>query len=350
MAPDVLPSSPQHVRDAACALLGGQLIGLPTETVYGLAGDACRASAVRAIFALKGRPMHHPLIVHVVDQTQLPICAREVTDTAWMLVNAFWPGPLTVVVKKSARILPEVTAGQETVAVRMPSHPLAQAVLRECARQGSGLLVAPSANAFGHVSPTSAAHVLEDFPCAFPQLAFILDGGVCEWGMESTIIDCSSDPLTVLRPGCITVQHIEAVCRKKVYCAHQESPRVSGGLAHHYAPGIPMYLMPSGQVGVYVRHWLQRHQRIFVLSFQQPPTWFPSQQSCWTTVPCDASAYARQLFHYLRAAESADYAVILVESVPKEDNWQASADRLTRASCAVIESSLLPANRYSSLN
>ncbi|MEO5676045.1 MAG: L-threonylcarbamoyladenylate synthase, partial [Usitatibacter sp.] len=226
--PKILEPGPigADVRRASALLKDGAVVAFPTETVYGLGADAANAKAVAKIFALKGRPAAHPLIVHFADPFAIGDWALEIPDAARALAGRFWPGPLTMILKKSARVPLEVTGGQETVGVRCPSHPMAQELLREFARIGSGAVAAPSANKFGHVSPTTAAHVRDEFG---PDL-FILDGGACEVGLESTIVDLSRGAPVLLRPGGISREDIAMVLGEKLRDRDLAAPRASGTL------------------------------------------------------------------------------------------------------------------------
>ncbi|AVP98241.1 threonylcarbamoyl-AMP synthase [Ahniella affigens] len=231
----MLPIRLEAITEAVAALRRGEVIGLPTETVYGLAGDARNPEALQRIFATKGRPADHPLIVHLADAKQLSDWAIDVPVAALQLAQAFWPGPMTLILKRQANVSDLVTGGQDTVGLRVPSHPWAQAVLQAF----GGGLAAPSANRFGHVSPTTAQHVRDEFGEAVP---VVLDAGPCQVGIESTIIDLSTGFARILRPGLITAEQIEAVLHASPEApgARQTSadtPRVSGSLASHYAPG-----------------------------------------------------------------------------------------------------------------
>jgi L-threonylcarbamoyladenylate synthase len=231
---------------AAAALAAGDLVAFPTETVYGLGADATNADAVAKIFSAKGRPPDHPLIVHIAKDAKLDDYASEVPQAARKLAAEFWPGPLTLILKKSVRIPDVVTGGQDTVGLRCPSHPLAQKLLSEFARTGSGAVAAPSANRFGHVSPTTAQHVRDEFGDAIGTGAgkiLLLDGGACEVGIESTILDLSGTTNAgrpvLLRPGAITREQIAEVIGARPLSREQagnKSPRASGTLDAHYAP------------------------------------------------------------------------------------------------------------------
>ncbi|HUP29029.1 MAG TPA: L-threonylcarbamoyladenylate synthase, partial [Usitatibacter sp.] len=220
------------IAEGARRLAAGEAIAFPTETVYGLGADATNVEAVRRIFQLKGRPADHPLIVHFADPLQLSAWAAEVPAMARTLADRFWPGPLTMIVPKSPRVPAAVTGGQDTVGLRCPSHPVARELLAEFARIGSGVVAAPSANRFGHVSPTSSAHVRDEFGTDL----FIVEGGDCEVGLESTIVDLSRGVPTLLRPGGISRAELEAALGAALHDRDADAPRASGTLAAHYAP------------------------------------------------------------------------------------------------------------------
>ncbi|MBC8119920.1 MAG: threonylcarbamoyl-AMP synthase, partial [Burkholderiaceae bacterium] len=234
------PVDPVAIERAVRILRNGGLVAIPTETVYGLAADADSEAAVRAIFAAKGRPADHPVIVHIRDAHALHQWATEVPDSALALADAFWPGALTLVLKRSARAKDVVTGGQDTVGLRVPSHPWMRAVLREF----GGALAAPSANSFGRISPTTPQHVLSDLG-AKPagKVDLILDGGACPVGIESTIVDLSGGTPVLLRPGSITRAQVQTALGTPLRDPDMHSPRTSGRLEKHYAPRTPLTLV-----------------------------------------------------------------------------------------------------------
>ncbi|MFZ5662727.1 MAG: L-threonylcarbamoyladenylate synthase [Pseudomonadota bacterium] len=316
----MLPSSDAAAIEAAVAALRrGEVIGLPTETVYGLAADAENADAVRRVFALKGRPADHPLIVHLQGPEALDGWARAFPAEARRLAEAFWPGPLTLILPRGARASDAVTGGQDTVGLRVPAHPLAQAVLR---RFGGGL-AAPSANRFGRTSPTTAQHVRDEFGDAVP---VVLDGGECDVGIESTIVDCSGDHVRVLRPGMITVAALEAVLGRPVEAAaRKDAPRVPGALAAHYAPRTPMRLLPRDALEhAWAAHPAPADVRVLAVG-ALPAT------AHGIALPADARGYAHGLYAALRALDAAGAALLLVERPPEGGDWVAVHDRLGRA-------------------
>ena len=307
---------------AAARLKAGDLVAFPTETVYGLGADASNADAVRKVFAAKGRPSDHPLIVHIADVAQLGEWACEIPFAATKLALAFWPGPLTLVLKRSARVSDAVTGGQDTVAIRVPSHPVAQQLLRAF----GGGVAAPSANRFGHVSATTAAHVREEFG---DLVACVLDGGAADVGIESTIVDCSRGGVTLLRPGWITPQQIEAAAGVPLTAPDAQAPRVSGSLEKHYAPQTPVMLMEGDLVVELARSLSRQGKRVAVLARTtlQPVI----EGMVWKAAPADAAGYAHDLYSNLRELDHAGCDAILVEQPPEAVEWLAIRDRLTRS-------------------
>ncbi|MCZ2136380.1 MAG: threonylcarbamoyl-AMP synthase [Burkholderiales bacterium] len=319
------------VAHAVERLGSGGLIGLPTETVYGLAADAHDADAVARIFAAKGRPADHPLIVHVASAEAAAAWAATWPDAARRLAETFWPGPMTLIVRAAAHVLPAVTGGQDTVGLRVPSHPVAQAVLRAMAtakRRTVGL-AAPSANRFGHVSPTTAEHVRAEFPDLD---LLILDGGASAIGVESTIIDVSTEAVRVLRPGRIRRDDIVAVLGSLPLEAGVDAPRVSGSLATHYAPRTPSVLMAGEH--------LKRQLRAFRQAKAAQPrrcviTHSFTVESEGTLhgirLDADAKAWEHELYALLRRLDGERYAQLLIEAPPASAEWDAVTDRLRRA-------------------
>lgn len=304
---------------ALAALRRGEAIGLPTETVYGLAADASRPDAVRRIFALKGRPADHPLIVHVADAGQLDRWARDVPDAARILSAAFWPGPLTLILRKQPGVPDEVTGGQATVGLRCPSHPMALALLQAF----DGGLAAPSANRFGHVSPTTAAHVRDEFGDAVP---VVLDGGECEVGIESTILDLSGGTPRILRPGRITRAQIEALVGDVAEGGDDQSPRASGTLDAHYAPRTALLLLPRDALVAEARQQEALGKRVAVLALGTLPDGLHG-----TALPDHADGYAHGLYAALRALDAVGANLLLAQRPPQSREWLAVNDRLRRS-------------------
>lgn len=307
------------ITAAVAALRRGEVIGLPTETVYGLAADAANAEAVEKIFALKGRPADHPLIVHIGESAALSQWTHGHSPFAEKLAVAFWPGPLTMILPRSSAVPDAVTGGQDTVGLRCPAHPLALQVLRAF----GGGLAAPSANRFGRISPTTAAHVREEFGAGVP---LVLDGGDCEVGIESTIIDLSSEQPRILRPGRITQAQIEAVIGPVAQEANASSPRASGTLAAHYAPSTPMLMLPRAALEAEAREQVAFGKRVAVLAIGALPAEIPG-----LALPNDADAYAHGLYSAMRQLDSGGQQLLLVERPPEGAQWLAVHDRLRRA-------------------
>lgn len=358
LAADALGS----VARAAQALKAGELVGLPTETVYGLAADAGNDAAVAKIFAAKGRPADHPLIVHVAQMGDAADFAADIPAFAQTLMQAFWPGPLTLIVPRREGVAAAAAGGQNSVGLRCPAHPVAQAVLRAAKALGVNGVAAPSANQFGRVSPTTAAHVAAEFG---PEL-LILDGGACAVGIESTIVDCTRGVPVLLRPGQISREQIAAACGLAVLSKDEQlpqvnqglegksphhpvaagAPRASGTLASHYAPRAKVRLLdalslqaelaklaqtqralpqsasapaphptPSLQVALYVRSVLT-----------QPPSVLNQRR-----MPESAGACAHELFAVLRELDETGAQEIWIETPPNTPAWEGVLDRLTRA-------------------
>ena len=305
------------IRAAARLLEAGQLVGMPTETVYGLAADASNPDAVAAIFAAKGRPSNHPVIVHVARDADLSRWASEVPHEAKKLIAAFWPGPLTLILKRAAQVPAAVTGGQESVGLRCPAHPVAQALLKEF-KAGQGGLAAPSANRFGRVSPTTAQHVIDEFGAAGEgPVAAVLDGGACEVGIESTIVDLTRLDTTgpaLLRPGRISTEQIEQVLGVSLALPDKAAPRVSGSLDAHYAPQTPVALIAASALPSMEQGLKAKGRRVVILR-------------CVT----DADAYAQALYAKLRSLDQEGAELILVEQPPQDTGWQGVNDRLRRA-------------------
>lgn len=309
------------VAAAARRLADGETVAFPTETVYGLGADATSEKAVAKIFALKGRPADHPLIVHIGSPAALVEWAVEVPPAAHALAENFWPGPLTMILRKSARVPAGVTGGQDTVGLRCPSHPMAQQLLREFARIGSGAVAAPSANRFGHVSPTTAEHVRDEFGADLP----VLDGGACAVGLESTILDLSRGAPVLLRPGAVTRDDIARVLGAPPRDRDQQAPRASGTLAAHYAPHTALVLIGAGELDLQVRH----QSNVAVLAMRDAPS--AARVTSWIAAGPDAERYGHDLYANLRKLDASGAKRILVEMPPPTSEWEAVNDRLTRA-------------------
>jgi L-threonylcarbamoyladenylate synthase len=304
---------------AAARILGeGGLVAFPTETVYGLGADASDPAAVARIYAAKGRPASHPVIVHLASAEDVSHWAREFPEAARRLADAFWPGPLTLVLPRAAGVPDEVTGGQDTVALRVPSHPVARALLSAF----GGGIAAPSANRYGRVSPTRAEHVRAEFGDA---VGCVLDGGECEVGLESTIVAFTGGGPRLLRPGGITRERIESVVGAVADRA-ADAPRVPGSVMSHYAPATPLEIVDGRRLADRARAC--GAEAVAVLSPGGPPPGFAGR---WRRMPADAAGYGHDLYAALRELDSAGAARILVERVPAGQEWEAVADRLARA-------------------
>ncbi|MFM7065619.1 MAG: L-threonylcarbamoyladenylate synthase, partial [Gammaproteobacteria bacterium] len=280
-------------------------------------------AAVAAVFAIKGRPGNHPLIVHVADAAAARQWAADWPEAAARLAAAFWPGPLTLVVPRGAAVLSAVTGGQDTVALRVPQHPLAQAVLRQFA----GAVVAPSANRYGRLSPTRAADVIAEFGPALP----VLDGGECSVGLESTIVACLRNEVRVLRPGILTPTAISRVTGTEVIVgAGEHDPRVPGAVKAHYAPRAPLELVPLANLAARLRHCPQAA----VVVRQSPDGEVPGQPDRIRVLPADPLPFGRMLYATLRDLDALEVPRVLVVEPPAGEAWAAVRDRLVRAAAA----------------
>jgi len=304
-----------EIRKAAEILRAGGLVAFPTETVYGLGADASNAGAVARLYATKRRPADHPVIVHFGSGESAFAWAREIPRAARQLAERFWPGPLTLILKRSALAKDFVTGGQDTVGLRVPSHPVARGLLE----MFQGGIAAPSANRFGLVSPTTAAHVREDLG---DDVDLVLEGGPSEVGIESTIVDLSTGSALLLRPGAISREDLEQLLNLKE--AGLSSPRHSGGLERHYAPRTPARLVPKHDLD---REIEKLKQRVAVLAFSRPD----ERVDYWLRMPRDPEGYARRLYAALRELDTAGCETILVEAPPDAPEWAAVRDRLQRA-------------------
>ena len=320
------------IATAAQALRAGELVGMPTETVYGLAADATQRAAVAKIFAAKGRPADHPLIVHVAEAADAVAFASSLPDFAQALMRSFWPGPLTVIVPRADGVAEAAAGGQDTVGLRCPSHPVAQALLRASRSLGVPGLAAPSANAFGRVSPTRAVHVQQEFGDAL----LILDGGDCDVGIESTIIDCSRGAPVLLRPGVLTREQIELACGQRLQDTAtfkaQAAPRASGTLAAHYAPSAPVRLMDAKTLQTALDVVGKDAEGIAVWARSALRTKAPGLRV--VRMPDDATLAAQQLFAQLRAFDAQGARLIWIETPPTDPAWEGVRDRLNRACAA----------------
>ena len=312
-----------EVVRAAALLRAGELVAFPTETVYGLGADASNPGAIARIFAAKGRPADHPLIVHLPDAGQLECWAVDIPEAAHGLAAAFWPGPLTLILRRHPSVSDAITGGQDTVGLRVPNHPLALQLLREF----GGGVAAPSANRFGRVSPTTAAHVRDELGAA---VSMILDGGPCAVGIESTILDLSGDRARILRPGMLDAAAIAAVLgHPPALGAERSSPRVSGARETHYAPATELQLVAAGELAQALRVGLAAGRRIAVLADPQLLQAYEGI-ACHPASP-DPVRFAHDLYAALRELDALGGDLILVAAPPEEEAWWAVNDRLRRA-------------------
>jgi L-threonylcarbamoyladenylate synthase len=310
------------IARAARLLRDGRLVAFPTETVYGLGADASNPRAVARIFEAKGRPAEHPVIVHVADIASAGRWAASIPAGARALAEAFWPGPLTLILPRAEHVSDVVTGGQPSIGLRVPSHPVARALLA----QFGGGIAAPSANRFGHVSPTTALHVADDLGDA---VDLILDGGACDVGIESTIVAFTARAPMLLRPGAIDADAIGRVLGSMPAARDAAAPRAPGTLASHYAPRTPASLVANDVLRAELAQLEERDERVAVLAWSAgPPADF---DGVWRTAPGDAAAYAHALYANLRALDAANVDAILIEQVPDADAWAAIRDRLARA-------------------
>ncbi|MDP1708867.1 MAG: L-threonylcarbamoyladenylate synthase [Gammaproteobacteria bacterium] len=317
------------IADAVQVLRSGGVVAFPTETVYGLGADASNPAAVERVFAIKGRPAHHPLIIHIADAAQLRRWARDIPQDAHTLTSCFSPGPLTLILKRAPQVPDCVTGGQDTVGLRVPSHPVALELLHAF----GGGIAAPSANRFGHVSPTTAAHVHAELG---GEVDMILDGGPCRVGLESTIVSLVGDQPVILRPGAISRAMLEQALAKniRVDAVPHEMPRAPGMLEAHYAPSMPLFVVPVQMLAETARTCAASGQRVGIICIEPGINSLPEAQAQQFVMPHDAEAYGQRLYAVLHEADAAGLQVLLVEQVPGDEAWLAVRDRLSRAAAA----------------
>ncbi len=304
--------------EAARLLKQGGLVAVPTETVYGLAANAADERAVKAIFEAKGRPANHPLIVHVADAEQLSQWAIDVPDEAYQLAEAFWPGPLTLLMKKHPDVNAVITGGLDTIGIRNPAHPVLLSILKK-AQLG---VAAPSANPYKKLSPTTADQVYETLA---GKIDAVVDGGPCDVGIESTIVDLSSDQPTILRPGPITAAQIEAVLGKVVATPKTHDEVVPGNVESHYQPGKPLLLMTTAQIKT------RLFKRDDVACVYYSEELIQMMKSSDVRLPNDKAGYAQALYHSLYQLDHSDIKEIWLELPPTSEAWWDVQDRLSRA-------------------
>jgi L-threonylcarbamoyladenylate synthase len=330
------------VAQAAARLAAGELVAFPTETVYGLGARADDDAAVAKVFAAKGRPLEHPLIVHVADAEHARAFAARWPPLAQRLAAAFWPGPLTLIVPRREDVGAAAAGGQDTIGLRCPAHPLAQALLAQCAALGVPGVAAPSANRFGRISATTAAHVSEDFGDSVA----VLDGGACAVGIESAIVDCSRDTPVLLRPGALTREALAAAAGASIEDADVNAPRASGTLEAHYAPRATLRLMPAAALGDALAIWADARAAAPHSADRAQPTLAVYSRTVraprngadlglvMRSMPGSARAAAFELFSVLREMDTLGVGLIWVERPPPDSEWDGVRDRLQRAAAA----------------
>ncbi len=312
----------KQINEALAFLKAGELVALPTETVYGLGADAKNPAALSKIFLAKERPFTHPLIVHLAGPAQLSQWASVLPQAVKPLAEAFWPGPLTLILKKQPWVSDLLTGGQDSIGLRIPAHPMAQALLQAF---GSGI-AAPSANRFTHLSPTTAQAVREELGA---KVACILDGGPCEVGLESTILDLSRDRPIILRPGMISASEIETVLQKPLSLSKEQAPHVPGSGPLHYAPETQVHLVSSTGPSSFLSS-LRPHDLPLVILTQKKPA-FEREGIQWIVMAEQPQRYAQDLYQTLRALDKQGFKKIVVETPPHDPGWEAIHDRLRKA-------------------
>jgi L-threonylcarbamoyladenylate synthase len=313
---------------AAARIAAGELVAFPTETVYGLGARADDDSAVAKIFALKGRPSGHPLIVHIADRAGAEAFASNLSPVAELLIDAFWPGPLTVIVERAAGVADAAAAGQPTIGLRCPAHPVAHALLAKA--HGAGVLgiAAPSANRFGRVSPTTATHVVDEFGADL----LVLDGGATRLGIESAIVDCSTGRPVLLRPGVLTRERIEAAAGAPLEAPDASAPRASGTLAAHYATRAKLRLMSTETLRAALKVLGSDPLKLAVYSRSVPSGVAPGVLH--RRMPARPEPAAYELFSILRELDREGVHLIWVEEPPPGPEWDGVRDRLSRAAAS----------------
>lgn len=345
-------SESDAIEHAANVLLAGHLVAFPTETVYGLGADAENPDAIKRIYQAKGRPLDHPIIVHVAPDVDLNHWASDVPPQAYLLIEAFWPGPLTLILPRQHSVPAQVSGGQATIGLRCPSHPIAQALIRALASRkpsGQAGVAAPSANLFGHVSPTLAEHVRAEFGELIQNGLPVLEGGASEVGIESTIVDLSrvqaGQGVYLLRPGSIGLAELERVLGEPVYGRDEHAPRVSGSLRAHYAPHTPISLVAADKLLACCLDWLKKHPEMQVVAVSHEKNLpmaqahdTPMQAIKYIQLSAHPKAYAHDLYATLRAVDLMNAAHIFWAMPPQGADWLGIQDRLARAAAAFEDS------------
>ena len=322
------------IEAAARRLEAGELVAFPTETVYGLGADAENPAAVAAIYRAKERPSNHPVIVHLAPGADPGYWSSAVGPMAQQLMAAFWPGPLTLILPRATHIPDAVSGGQASIGLRCPAHPVAQALLRSF-KAGRGGIAAPSANRFGHVSPTTAQHVRDEFRDS-TRVTCVLDGGQSEVGIESTIVDLTRGSPVLLRPGHVSAAQLAEVLGVQPGVPDATAPRASGTLEAHYAPAAAVALVGSVQLPGTLAALVEAGRRVALLHFS-PMTELGAAAAAIAAraaLPCTPAAFAHDLYAGLRALDQIGIELILVEAPPKTADWHAVNDRLKRAAHA----------------
>jgi len=317
----VVRATQTEIEEAVETLRAGDLVVFPTETVYGLGANASDPAAVRKIFQVKGRPADHPVIVHLDNPRYLHRWVSNMPAAAEKLAARFWPGPLTLILPKAEKVNDIVTGGQDSIGIRVPSHPIAQQLLTAF----GGGIAAPSANRFGRLSPTKPEHVRDELGTA---IQVILDGGESPIGLESTIVSCLGNEARLLRPGFITRSQLEQVVGK--LAVGGVVPRVSGDRRLHYAPSTPLAIVASDDLERYAGEFVARQEKVAVLAMRPPLD--TQRNMTWINAGKKPDAYAHNLYNHLRTLDSAGCARILVQELPADERWAAILDRLQRAS------------------
>jgi L-threonylcarbamoyladenylate synthase len=317
----VVRATQTEIEEAVETLRAGDLVVFPTETVYGLGANASNPAAVRKIFDVKGRPADHPVIVHLDDPRYLHRWVSDVPRVAEQLAAMFWPGPLTLILPKAENVNDIVTGGQDSIGIRIPSHPIAQQLLHAF----GGGIAAPSANRFGRLSPTKPEHVRDELGDA---VSVILDGGDSPIGLESTIVSCLNNEVRLLRPGFITRSQIEQVAGDLTVGG--PLPRAPGDRALHYAPSTPLEIVPSDDLEARAGGMVARQEKVAVLAMRPPLE--TKRYMTWINAGKKPDAYAHNLYNHLRTLDRAGCVRILVQELPQDERWAAILDRLQRAS------------------
>ena len=310
-----------EIEKAVETLRAGDLVVFPTETVYGLGANASNPAAVRKIFEVKGRPADHPVIVHLDDPRYLHRWVSDMPPHAEQLAALFWPGPLTLILPKADNVNDIVTGGQDSIGIRIPSHPIAQQLLTAF----GGGIAAPSANRYGRLSPTKPEHVRDELGEAMPM---ILDGGDSPIGLESTIVSCLNNEVRLLRPGFITRSQIEHIVGE--LATGGSVPRVPGDRAQHYAPATPLEIVTTDELEARAAEFVARQEKIAVLALRPPL--LTTRYMTWINAGKKPDTYAHNLYNHLRTLDRAGCVKILVQELPQDERWAAILDRLQRAS------------------